>query len=56
MASAYCWCRVMPTLLMTQKNSVHIFILLGKKWGNVSVSNEDVKVLSNLQITQQYIK
>jgi len=46
----------MPTCLMMQKYSVHIFVLLGKKWGNVSVSNEDVKVLSNLQITEGYIK
>lgn len=46
----------MPTLLMMRKHSVHISILLGKKWGNISVSNEDVKVLSNLQITEGYIK
>lgn len=46
----------MPTLLMMRKHSVHISVLLGKKWGNISVSNEDVKVLSNLQITEGYIK
>lgn len=46
----------MPTLLMMWKRSVHVSVLLGKKWGDAPVSNEDVEVLSNLQITEGYVK
>lgn len=40
--------------LVNDAETMHIFILLGKEYGNVSVSNDDMKVLFNLQITEGY--
>lgn len=42
--------------LVNNAETIHIFIVLGKVYGNISVSNEDIKVLFNLQITEGYIK
>lgn len=36
--------------------TINIFILLGKEYSNISVSNEGMKVLFNVQITEGYIK
>lgn len=42
--------------LVNNAETIHIFIVLGKEYGNISVSNENIEVLFNLQITEGYIK
>lgn len=55
-ALAYYWGREGDASLVNNAETMHIFILLGKEYGNISVSNEDMKVLFNLQITEGYIQ